>query len=457
MSRIVLTGQAVKGYEGPPFLDANEGLVANVPIISDSLLISGNKLLLPYYDSKGVIQVKELTIPTISSGSGSSTFLGLSDTPASFSGQGGKLLGVNSAATDLEFVDAPDGVDLTEIEEKIADLEKKEHLEKLGSSTSLNTFLPDINDSPTVRSGIRLSSRFSGDGAPVSGKGRFQIYCNKYQGELGSYDGGILQHLKFLDGSGYYTRHEETGDGSGSAGSLEPPTAFTGGWDFVEGELTSFLKLSDTPSSFTGQAGKIAQVNSASNAIEFVDKPAGDGSSTFLGLSDTPSAFTSQGGKLLGVNSGATALEFVDKPQGEGGDDERLDAGFVYIPGGAKSLKTIFRQATVTVDSLPENNFFTFNPEDTEFSEWRIIIQKPTSGNTLVSVLIGKFGATKIVGSSTATQPSKVHINKIGGNVHSFDVLSSGRIVGSPGGNSKFSTSGLGLYNLVNAGTIGEG
>ena len=39
----------------------------------------------------------------------------------------------------------------------------------------------------------------------------------------------------------------------------------------------------------------------------------------FTGLSDTPSSFTGQGGKYAAVNSGATALEFVTAPTGGGG------------------------------------------------------------------------------------------------------------------------------------------
>ena len=43
----------------------------------------------------------------------------------------------------------------------------------------------------------------------------------------------------------------------------------------------------------------------------------GGGSSTFIGLSDTPSSFTA--GKWLKVNSSANALEFADEPSGGGG------------------------------------------------------------------------------------------------------------------------------------------
>ena len=44
-----------------------------------------------------------------SGGGGSSTFTGLTDTPANFTSQGGKFVAVNSGASALEFVDAPSG------------------------------------------------------------------------------------------------------------------------------------------------------------------------------------------------------------------------------------------------------------------------------------------------------------------------------------------------------------
>ena len=71
---------------------------------------------------------------------------------------------------------------------------------------------------------------------------------------------------------------------------------------------TTFVGLSDTPSNFTGAAGKTLKVNSAGNAVEFVTVtvPAGN----FAGLTDTPSSLTGQGGKTVKVNSGGTALEF---------------------------------------------------------------------------------------------------------------------------------------------------
>jgi hypothetical protein len=71
---------------------------------------------------------------------------------------------------------------------------------------------------------------------------------------------------------------------------------------------TTFVGLGDTPTNFTGAAGKTLKVNSSGNAVEFVTvtTPAGN----FAGLTDTPSSLTGQGGKTVKVNSGGTALEF---------------------------------------------------------------------------------------------------------------------------------------------------
>lgn len=84
-----------------------------------------------------------------------------------------------------------------------------------------------------------------------------------------------------------------------------PSNALASGisWD----EYPSFLDLSDTPNSYSGQATKIVRVNAGETALEFVDP-------TFLALTDTPSSFAGAGSKLVKVNSGATALEFVAVP-----------------------------------------------------------------------------------------------------------------------------------------------
>ena len=53
----------------------------------------------------------------------------------------------------------------------------------------------------------------------------------------------------------------------------------------------------------------------ASNGQLSVTGGGGGGSSTFVGLSDTPSSFSNQGSQYLAVNSNADAIEFVGASQ----------------------------------------------------------------------------------------------------------------------------------------------
>lgn len=147
-------------------------------------------------------------------------------------------------------------------------------------------------------------------------------------------DSGYQITVKFTSGAGSTviipdgaTRLIDAMDGLDMIVAAEPATAVT------------FLDLTDTPGSYTGQTGKFLSVNVAENALEFVTAatfPSFTGNAgkylvvngtatgvewvpltlvtTFLGLSDTPSSFTGQGNKLVAVNSGATALQFIDVP-----------------------------------------------------------------------------------------------------------------------------------------------
>jgi hypothetical protein len=78
-------------------------------------------------------------------------------------------------------------------------------------------------------------------------------------------------------------------------------------------ERDEFLSHHDTPSLYTGSAGKLVLVNDDENALVF-----GDGVSTFLELDDTPSSYSGQGTKYVRVNTGSTGLEFYDAPGGNG-------------------------------------------------------------------------------------------------------------------------------------------
>jgi hypothetical protein len=55
-------------------------------------------------------------------------------------------------------------------------------------------------------------------------------------------------------------------------------------WSAIGGAITSFLGLSDTPSSYTDQAGKVVAVNAGENALEFIEAGGGGDVGGLYGL-----------------------------------------------------------------------------------------------------------------------------------------------------------------------------
>ena len=78
------------------------------------------------------------------------------------------------------------------------------------------------------------------------------------------------------------------------------------------GGVTTFSALTDTPPAFTGEAGKILEVNADADALVYVDKPIDTDTDTFLGLTDTPGTFVAD--QWLKVNGAGTGVELVDAP-----------------------------------------------------------------------------------------------------------------------------------------------
>ncbi|QXN72526.1 hypothetical protein RCTIPTONUS_56 [Rhodobacter phage RcTiptonus] len=84
------------------------------------------------------------------------------------------------------------------------------------------------------------------------------------------------------------------------------PSAVYGAPARSGGGATTFLGLTDTPSSYT--ANKIPRVNSAGTALVWVDMPA-------EAENELP-AFAGNGGKILALNAGGTAVEWITPPEG---------------------------------------------------------------------------------------------------------------------------------------------
>lgn len=75
----------------------------------------------------------------------------------------------------------------------------------------------------------------------------------------------------------------------------------------------TFIALSDTPSTYVGQAGKFVSVNSNEIGLEFVTLTE-QAEISFLTLHDTPDSYSGQKGKTLVVNTDENKLEFVPMP-----------------------------------------------------------------------------------------------------------------------------------------------
>jgi len=76
------------------------------------------------------------------------------------------------------------------------------------------------------------------------------------------------------------------------------------------GTATDFVSLTDTPSSYSGAAGKAVAVKSTEDGVEFVDFPSGSGAATFDDLADTPD--TKVAGKYVRVSDDGTSLIYAD-------------------------------------------------------------------------------------------------------------------------------------------------
>jgi hypothetical protein len=61
----------------------------------------------------------------------------------------------------------------------------------------------------------------------------------------------------------------------------------------------------------TSDGGVFVLVDASTGAADWDEFGSGGGASAFTDLTDAPSDYTGQGGKLVAVNSGATALEFI--------------------------------------------------------------------------------------------------------------------------------------------------
>lgn len=293
---------------------------------ADALLIAGDA---NYWDNTGT--------------SGDFAFLDLSDTPSSYSGQSGKIPAVNATEDGLEFIVVSGTGTVTNF--------SAGDLSPLFTTTeATTTTTPALNFVLSNADAHTFLSNNTGSSAPPSfvAATTANIDASTDRNYVTDAELTVIGNTSGTntgdqDLSGYQPLDADltaiaalTGTDTiyyRSAANTWTPVAIGSNIDFIAGTLSAngnitFLSLSDTPSSYSGEAGKVAAVNATEDGLEFIPPPSG-------------------GGMTIGdpVTSGnANDILFVDGSGNLGQNDGfTFDGTTATIPGGIVNAATGFQ------------------------------------------------------------------------------------------------------------------
>jgi len=212
---------------------------------------------------------------------------GISGYPTGY--EDGKYL--RSTTTGLEYVDITDPVlAFTGLSDTPSTITPNEYLRGTADGQNLIfsgvSFLEDVTDRPTVPQSGYLQRTPAGQLVWAAGTTSGDITYN-------------------FTGSDFFTGLQDTPANYDQFKFLRSALNSIEYVDINEG-IVSFTGLDGTPNDFSG--GKY--LISSSTGIEYTDIPAPV--LTFTGLTDTPSSFTNASGQYLRINSAENAVEFID-------------------------------------------------------------------------------------------------------------------------------------------------
>jgi len=293
-------------------------------------------------------------------------FLDMDDSPSSYAGQAGKAVIVSDTEDQVEFVDVA-GIG-SGIEYQVLTSENDEDPDFI-----LNKFI--------AGSGIVLTETLDeGDGSIIidttaSGVGDMTkaIYDTN--------DDGIVNEAHVVTWSGvsdkpstyppsthdhdadYYTETELDG------GQLDDRYYTETEIDTALALQDEFIELTDAPSSYVGEGGKVIAIKDTEDGLEFVVQSgagSGAGASEFTELTDTPPSYIGEAGKSVVVASGETGLEFTTISGGGVGEFTSLtDVPSSYIDQAGKY--TIVNE---TEDALEFTEVIVDNTEPLFLARW---------------------------------------------------------------------------------------
>lgn len=213
------------------------------------------------------------------------------------------------------------------------------------------------------------------------------------------------------------------------------------------------------PSISSATTSNVLYFNSSTGLVTY-GAASSSGSTTFLGLTDTPSSYTA--GKWLKVNSGGTALEFTDAPSGS---SLWTDGGTVIYPASGEDVRISGTSPSLYfVDTSTGDDDISINVNGDA-----LYIYDETGAATLASILtsdgslvLNGYGSGDITGTAAydlrVTSTGKlIEVADGGGTSENFSVVSlSGTYVSwnmNNGINAKISLSGNTVITLSNVPT----
>jgi hypothetical protein len=257
------------------------------------------------------------------------TFIGLSDTPSSYTA--GKTLKVNGAGNAVIFADD---------DHTTYDLSVPNSTTKIRLAGSDST-----EDDVEIAGGTNVTvTRNSANKLTISSTDTNTDTNTTYSISVVNGDNSDEEKIR-LTGSDSTTDDVVLEAGTGLSISRSGDKITFANIDTGSGSNNTFIGLTDTPSSFSSQGGKVVRVNAAGNSLEFVNSgsvgtdsfadaisfssgtltlsrnngladltttiPLSGITGDFTDLDDTPSSYSGAASRYVRVNSGANGLEFV--------------------------------------------------------------------------------------------------------------------------------------------------
>lgn len=304
----------------------------------NALLTAGSNVTLSYDDAANTLTIAS----TATASSGATTFIGLTDTPANYTGQAYRYLMVNSTEDGIATV-TPSTDDISE-----------------GTSNLYYTAerVDDrVNSLLTAGNNITLTYNDAGNSLTVAAAAPGEDYINMQttsgtQPSASGTDGMAFGKAAVVGSSasnGIAIGSSATVNGASSVSiGLNTSTSTNAGSTALGANAIANAAnqlMLGAASGYVGALTSIRVGNSSytpSNSMDlatkaYVDANSGSGTSTFTGLTDTPASMGTSG-HYLAVNSGGTALEFVAAPSGGGSGIALTDLSATTAAAGTSGL-----------------------------------------------------------------------------------------------------------------------